>query len=160
MAENNSLSLHTADCNIIQVDVWEAAAKPAETALPQMLGCELPTAIGTAVAAKGFRIVRIAPRRFWIIGNAPEFSLDAGLGAVVELDQGRIMWRLSGKGVPDLLSQLMAIDWSEQPAGSAVPTAIHRVPVMVLPQSGHDVEIIVPRSFDASLRDMIGALSV
>jgi hypothetical protein len=40
-----------------------------------------------------------------------------------------------------------------------VQSAIHRVPVMVLPRSRLDVEIIVPRSFDASLRDMLGDLS-
>jgi sarcosine oxidase subunit gamma len=156
MVENDIFTLQSGDCRIVQVDVWEAAA---EASLSRMLGCALPAVTCRALAAAGFRIIRIAPRRFWIIGDAREISLGPELGAVVSLDQGRIMWKLSGKGVPDLLSQLMAIDWSEQPPGAAVLTAIHRVPVMVLPQSEHDAEIIVPRSFDTSLRGMIGALS-
>lgn len=157
MAEKETFTFQTGDCRIVQVDVWEAAA---EAGLSKMLRCALPTVTCKAVAATDFRIIRIAPRRFWIIGDAPEISLDPELGAVVSLDQGRIMWRLSGKEVRDLLTQLMPIDWNNQPPGSAVQSAIHRVPVTVLPQSEHDVEIIVPRSFEASLREMIHTLSL
>jgi hypothetical protein len=52
MAESNRFTLESVSCRIVQVDVWEAAAEPAETVFAQMLGCALPKDLCRIIVSK------------------------------------------------------------------------------------------------------------
>ena len=113
------------------------------------------------MSGEGIDLVRLSPRRFWIIGKVPPMEIDSALGSVVDLDQGRVRWRLSGEGAVSLLSQVMAIDWDDVSSapGLAVQSAIHHVPVLILRRAPREFEILVPRSFAQSLDELLRGLN-
>ena len=144
-------------CALQQVDIWSAAG---HGALARALGFAPPREMGQIAGQNGIRSARLSPRRFWIIGECPPVTLSPEDGAVLSLGEGRVCLGLSGRNARGVLSQLMAIDWDDARAapGRLVLSAIHRVPVAVLPQADGRFEIIVPRSFAESIGGLIAEL--
>jgi hypothetical protein len=52
MAGNKCFTFESVRCRIVQVDMWEAAAEPAETVFAQMLGCALPKDLCRIIVSK------------------------------------------------------------------------------------------------------------
>lgn len=147
--------LQSANCPLQQVDVWTEAGREA---LSHALGFAAPEEPGHVVQHGGVRVARISPRRFWIIGETPLVSLDPEHGTSLRLDQGRISIHLPGDEARGVLPQFMVIDWDSPRAtpGRIVLSAIHRIPVAVLPRNDGTFELIVPRSFAESIAGLIG----
>lgn len=148
---------HFMPCALQQVDVWSEAGREA---LSGLLGFAAPEEFGEVAGQNGIRVARISPRRFWVIGTLPLIRLSPEDGAAVLLDQGRVCLTLSSAQAGRVLPQVMAIDWESPLAapGRIVLSAIHRVPVAVLPQEAGRYELIVPRSFAESIGGLIAEL--
>ena len=146
------------DCAILQADGWEGNLPAFEASLAEQLACKLPTDVGAVVRAGQRWVTRIAPRRFWLIGDGRDdfpLSLDPELGGVVSLSEGRLRLRMTGSRLFDVLASCVAIDWSSPRAatGCAVQTGFHHVPVFILRTGDTQCDMIVPRSFARSLSD-------
>ena len=144
------------DCAILQADGWEGSLPAFEAGLAEQLACKLPAGVGTAVRASERWVTRIAPRRFWLVGdNDFPLSLDPELGSVVSLSEGRLRLRMTGSRLFDVLASCVAIDWSSPRAatGCAVQTGFHHVPVFILRTGDTQCDMIAPRSFARSLSD-------
>ena len=140
-----------------QVDVW---SKSGHAALSSALGFPAPEQFGDVTEQSGIRAARLSPRRVWIIGDLPLLQLAPEHGAALLLNQGRVSCNMTGAQARSLLPQLMAIDWddSRTSPGRIVLSAIHRVPVAVLPLADDRYELIVPRSFAKSIGGLLAEL--
>jgi heterotetrameric sarcosine oxidase gamma subunit len=116
----------------------------------------LPSAFGEVVRTGAWQVIRIAPRRFWLITDKTSglpWSIDPELGCIVSLSESRKRLKLSGPHTLDILAACVAIDWNapEAQPGRAVQTSFHHVPVLVLRNAAETCDILVPRSFAHSL---------
>jgi methylglutamate dehydrogenase subunit D len=153
-----AIQILTSPCEILQIDGWNGSMPALTVNLSRSLGCEVPARTGDVIRSDKFQIIRISPYRFWLIGGGNALSsLGENLCTTLPLGEGRIRWSLSGEGLLDTLSQFLAIDWEDKDcaAGRAISTSFHRVPVVMLPQTSTSCEIIVPRSFEESLRHLL-----
>jgi methylglutamate dehydrogenase subunit D len=153
--------LSITDCPIIQFDGWDETLVRFETSLSQVLGAALPALVGDTVRHAGTLVVRVAPRRFWLISeNGAEVSsplIDPELGCSVPLREGRVRFQMAGAGVPRILSACIAVDWQSPAAGPgrALQTSFHRVPVLLIRTADSACDLLAPRSFARSLADWI-----
>jgi sarcosine oxidase subunit gamma len=157
-AARSAIHLVASPCEIMQVDGWNGSMPALEANLSRYLGCEIPARTGDVSRSDNFQIIKISPYRFWLIGGRHALSsLDEDLCTTLWLGEGRIRWSLSGEGLLETLSKFLAIDWDDKDcaAGRAIATSFHRVPVVVLPQTPRSCDIIVPRSFEESLRHLL-----
>lgn len=152
-------NLPVADCPIVQIEGWDATLARFEASVSQALGAALPAAVGETVRHTDDLIVRVAPRRFWLIfeAGAKPLTIDPELGCSVSLGEGRVRLKMDGTRLPEILSRCVAVDWSSPAAapGRAWQTAFHHVPVLLLRTAETACDLIVPRSFAKSLTDWI-----
>ena len=151
-------TLAMGDCAILQADGWDGDLPAFEASLARQLNCKLPADVGETVRSGECWLTRIAPRRFWLVGDGRDhfpLSLDPELGSVVSLGEGRLRLRMTGSRLFDVLASCVAIDWSSLRAatGCAVQTGFHHVPVFILRTGDTECDMIVPRSFARSLSD-------
>lgn len=145
-------------CTIVQIDGWSAALEPE---LSRQLGSALPATCGEAALLRQWLAIRIAPRRFWLIGNGistpPPPSIDPEIGSSVSLGESRMRLRMRGASVFDILGACMAVDWDwpQAAAGGAIQTGFHHVPVLALRTAADACDLLVPRSFAQSLSEWI-----
>lgn len=146
-----------------QVSGWTGSMGQLEAHLARSLRCALPARVGETVPFGSGLVLRVAPERFWILGNAPwpgraaVEAVDPMLGGTLSLDHGRTRLHLSGPGVFGVLSRSVALDW-RSPAlapGRFAQTMLHRVPVLVLRSPHESFDLLVPRSFSESIREWI-----
>ncbi|TIU95471.1 MAG: sarcosine oxidase subunit gamma, partial [Mesorhizobium sp.] len=55
------------DCAIVQFEGWDGEMAQFEAELHRMLGGPLPNKVGETARHDGWLVVRIAPRRFWLL---------------------------------------------------------------------------------------------
>ncbi|MCA0000107.1 MULTISPECIES: sarcosine oxidase subunit gamma family protein [unclassified Mesorhizobium] len=160
---SKDFNLWASDCPIIQIEGWDGTLARFETSVSQALGARLPASVGETVRHAGALIVRIAPRRLWLIvetgAEPPAIAIDPELGCSVLLGEGRVRFRMEGARLQDILSACMPVDWSSAASapGRAVQTSIHHVPALYLRTGESSCDLIVPRSFAISLADWIAA---
>ncbi|MER8977041.1 sarcosine oxidase subunit gamma [Mesorhizobium sp. M0800] len=161
--DSNTARLKTAayDCAIVQCEGWDGAMAPFEAELNGMLGGPLPTKVGETSRQDNWLVIRIAPRRFWLLcdGTPPIVDVDAELGCALPVGEGRVRLRLSGEGLKRLLERCGSIDWETLGEGRAVQTGFHRVPVLLLRSGTLECDLFVPRSLSESLRKWIADAS-
>ncbi|WP_287218119.1 sarcosine oxidase subunit gamma [Mesorhizobium sp.] len=161
---SQEFSLSVADCPLIQVEGWDGTLRQFEKSLSASLGTKLPASVGETVHHKGFLVIRVSPRRFWLAlddgAQAPSLAIDPDLGCSVSLGEGRVRFRMAGADVARVLSRCITVDWRAPAAapGRAVLTSLHHVPVLFLRTGETACELIVPRSFSRSLSDWIAGL--
>ncbi|ESZ53656.1 sarcosine oxidase subunit gamma family protein [Mesorhizobium sp. L103C131B0] len=157
----NNFSLSTADCALSQVEGWESTLAEFEASVSALLGIRLPASVGETVRHKGLHVIRIAPRRLWLLGDdgsaAPSLAIDPAIGCSVALDEGRVRLKMAGSNIARVLSGCFAVDWHAPTAapGRAVQTSFHKVPVLLLRTGETTCELVVPRSFARSLSDWV-----
>lgn len=149
------------DCAIVQFEGWHGAMAQFEVELNSMLGGPLPNEVGETARHDNWLIIRIAPRRFWLLcdGTPPITDVDAELGCALPLGEGRMRLRLSGGGLKHVLERCVPIDWETLGEGRAVQTGLHRVPVLLLRRGILECDLFVPRSLSKSLREWIADAS-
>jgi heterotetrameric sarcosine oxidase gamma subunit len=157
MAEE-AFNLVAEDCSILQADGWQGRITDFEASLSRQLGGALPVAVGQTTDAGECRVIRIAPRRFWLVGERQAgLSIDPELGCLISLREGRVRMRMAGSRLLDVLASCVAIDWlaPEAAPGRAIQTGFHRVPVLLLRQDEQECDLLAPRSFAKSLSDWL-----
>jgi sarcosine oxidase subunit gamma len=157
MAEQN-FRLVVEDCSIVQADGWHGSVADFEASLSLQLGSALPASVGQTIDAGGCRVIRIAPRRFWLVGDPhASLSIDPELGCLISLREGRVRLRMAGSRLLDVLASCVAVDWlaPEAAPGRAIQTGFHRVPVLLLRQGEQECDLLAPRSFARSLSDWL-----
>ncbi|KUM28532.1 sarcosine oxidase subunit gamma [Mesorhizobium loti] len=154
-------NLSAADCAIVQIEGWDGMLAKFEASVSQALGAPLPARVGETVRHAGVLVVRVAPRRFWLVSEAgakpPALTADPELGYSVFLGEGRVRLRMDGMRLPEILSKCIAVDWLSPAAarGRAWQTAFHHLPVLLLRTAETACDLFVPRSFAKSLADWI-----
>lgn len=153
----NTILDHT-DCPILQADGWPGQEAAFEAALSQLWDAPLPQGVGDIMETAHGRVLRVTPRRFWLIGReaAPTISL-GDFGALTPLAEGRVAFRLNGPGARRRLEEFVAVDWDHPSCrpGRAVLAAIQRIPVCVIRHEADAFEVIVPRSFAQSVGGLL-----
>lgn len=140
-------------CTIIQMESWPETQAACEADLSRQLGAAL-AAFGEAVAVAGWLMVRVAPRRLWLIaeaGSQVDWEIDPALGCSLPLGEGRMRLKLSGPHTFNVLKACVAIDWDSPQARPALQTGLHHVPVLLLRNGADACDIFVPRSFAQSV---------
>ena len=146
------------DCPILQADGWPGSEAAFEAALSQLWAAPLPQSVGDIVETARGRILRVAPRRFWLIGReaSPAIPL-ADTGTLTPFAEGRVSFHLTGPGARRRLEEFIAVDWDHPTCrpGRAVLAGIHRIPVCVIRLQPEAFEVIVPRSFAQSVGELL-----
>lgn len=156
-----NFTLSTANCTLFQIEGWEQTLAQFEASVSAALGTRLPASVGETVRHEGLRLIRIAPRRLWLLVDdgfdAPSLTVDPELGCSVSLCEGRVSLRMTGADIARVLSGCFAVDWYAPTAapGRAVQTSFHNVSVLLLRTGETACELLVPRSFARSLSDWI-----
>lgn len=147
-----------ADCAILQADAWTENDIAFEANLAQIWGAELPKNVGDLTQGKLGRVLRIAPRRLWLLGDAPAAMppMPSDVGMITSLSDGRVAFHLDGPDARRILAEFIAIDWdhASTQAGRAVQSAIHRIPVCIIRLAEDSFEVITPRSFARSIAEL------
>ncbi|MDW6023460.1 sarcosine oxidase subunit gamma family protein [Mesorhizobium sp. BAC0120] len=151
-------------CTILQVEAWDKTLPAFEAELSRQLGAKLPAAVGETESLGGWAIIRVAPRRFWLVANEKarlSCSIEPELGSQLWLSEGRLRLRLSGPHTFDILRACVAIDWQAEEAkpGRAVQTSFHHVPVVVMRTAEDACDLLVPRSFAQSLGEWVAEVA-
>ncbi|RUW03098.1 MAG: sarcosine oxidase subunit gamma [Mesorhizobium sp.] len=149
------------DCSILQFEGWDGAMAKFEVVLNRILGEPLPNKVGDTARHDDRLVIRIAPRRFWLLcdGPPPVIDVDAEFGCTLPLDEGRIRLRLSGRGLKQVLERCVAADWETLGDGRAIQTGLDHMPVLLLRRSGFECDLLVPRSLSKGLMDWIADAS-
>ncbi|MER8594273.1 sarcosine oxidase subunit gamma [Mesorhizobium sp. M1182] len=160
-SDQAGLGIASRDCGIVQFDGWDGAMERFETDLAPRLGGQLPTKVGETTYQDGKLVIRIAPRRFWLLsdGSLPPIDIDPELGCMLELGEGRVRLRLSGQNIKHVLERCVVVDWDSLQQGKGVQVGFHRVPVLLLRTGSFQCDLFVPRSFGRSLVEWISGAS-
>jgi heterotetrameric sarcosine oxidase gamma subunit len=144
----------------VQVEAWDGTFEQFQSDLSPTFGIALPATVGETIRQPNLRVIKVAPRRFWLLYDTPggpPVTVDPDLGSVTDLGEGRIRVRLCGDRLPDVLASCIAVDW-HSPAvapGKVVQTSFHGVPVLFVRTGKAECELIVPRSFARSILDWL-----
>lgn len=146
---------------IRQIAAWrDAEVAPLRTVLTERLEIALPDG-PDAARAEGRVVLRIAPRRWWLIEDqerAAEAEAElvaalAGRAALTDLSHARTVVRLGGAAARDVLAKLCRIDLhaSALPPGRVAPTALGQVPALIHAlEDEPGFDLYLPRSLAAS----------
>ncbi|MCV3211488.1 sarcosine oxidase subunit gamma [Mesorhizobium sp. YC-39] len=160
-SDQAGLGIASQDCGIVQFDGWHDARARFEADLAPRLGGHLPKKVGETTYQHSKLVVRIAPRRFWLIsdGLLPPIDIDPELGCMLQLGEGRVRLGLSGWKIKHVLERCVVVDWDSLQEGEGVLVGFHHVPVLLLRTGSFQCDLFVPRSFARSLVDWISDVS-
>ncbi|MER9573927.1 sarcosine oxidase subunit gamma [Mesorhizobium opportunistum] len=156
-ADQAGLEIASQDCGILQFHGWDDAMGRFEADLAPKLGGHLPKKVGETTYQDSKLVIRIAPRRFWLLsdGSLPPIDIDPELGCMLELGEGRVRLRLSGQNIKHVLERCVVVDWDSLQEGEGVQGGFHRIPVLLLRTGSFECDLFVPRSFARSLVEWI-----
>ncbi|UWU17845.1 hypothetical protein N2599_21215 (plasmid) [Rhizobium sullae] len=145
--------LKQSPCPLIQYEAWDLELRSFEAALAQKIDGPVPGRVGEIAVRDDLKVVRAAPRRFWLFPaarGAGAFSIPPELGYGLDLSEGRVRIQVITPHLRDLLSTCLPIDW-DTTEGVATFSSFHRIPIMFTRSSDFEGEFIVPRSFARSI---------
>jgi sarcosine oxidase subunit gamma len=150
------LSTHHLE-TLLQFHAWPDRFLAMARDLAAACGASAPSA-GHAAEGRGCALLRVHPQRIWLISQqavaAP--SLPPEIGAALDLSHARTVIHIDASTAVPLLGRFVTVDL--RPEHFAIDrlaiTPIHRVSV-VLWRRADGVDILAPRSFAASLRDLL-----
>lgn len=134
---------------------FEAAIEPVLSALG-LEGLGDYGFVQTSATVEGYRI---APDRIWLCGpnaSALEAAFDAARSdrlALLDLSHARVVIRVSGAAVADLMARVAPLDFSPAafPADCFAQTGIHGVPVLIRRLSDEAFDLLVPVTWAVSV---------
>jgi heterotetrameric sarcosine oxidase gamma subunit len=125
---------------LLQVSGWPENFSSVCDRLSASLEVDVPNDMRHASTRGGRSVFRVAPERLWITAEADDEVLGRldvlSLGAeaiVTEIEHGRTVLRISGRGSETLLSRGLPVDLDASvfPVNSFVQSAIHHMSVLV-----------------------------
>jgi methylglutamate dehydrogenase subunit D len=148
---------------LLQVAGWLDSTAAIEQDIGRVCGVLPPPEVGGVAGAGAIRLIRVGPGRIWLVDEIGEVAarmagaIDPMQGCLTPLGEGRRRFRLSGERVPDVLKSLVALDPAAPTfaAGRAALTMMHRVPVLLHRIASTTVDLYVPTTFGASLKEWI-----
>ena len=148
---------------LLQVAAFADTRMELERAVRSALGIDLPQRSDTPSRAGGYRVFKVGPEVFWIVGPddtrtvpsswvaAVREAVPAAIGSVTPLSHGRTRLLIEGASAREVLSKGIALDLHPdvlQPGACAL-TGLQGTPVL-LHRTGPDAyELYVLRTFAA-----------
>jgi heterotetrameric sarcosine oxidase gamma subunit len=142
---------------LLQFHAWPDRFATMARDLAAACGASAPSA-GHAVEGGGCALLRVHPQRIWLASEqvvaAP--SLAPEIGAVLDLSHARTIIHAANHIAVPVLSRFVAIDLRPDRFANddIAVTPLHRVSV-VLWRRADGIDILAPRSFAASLWDLL-----
>jgi|TARA_Y100000310_G_C20459932_1_gene704854 heterotetrameric sarcosine oxidase gamma subunit len=143
------------DLVLHQVGAWPDTLTEVGATVAQAIGTAQAPAPGRAVSSAGGTALRVEPLKWWLLGAEPA-SLDAEMGATLDLSHSRTRILLSGPEAPVCLSRLLPIDLRQDhfPVARVASGGIHHVGV-TLWHSEAGYQLFLPRGFAQSLWEIL-----
>jgi len=145
--------------SLTQIACWPETLTEVGAMAAQVAECtEAPVPGQLASGAQGM-LLRVEPLKWWLIREAdrqPIADMAAEVGAALDLSSARTWVRVEGEDASMLLNHFLPLDLRPQafPPGSVASTAFHHVGI-TLWRSGEAFELALPRSFAASLWELL-----
>ena len=116
---------------------------------------KLPSRIGEAVLDGSRTVMMLGPTEWLVLEKDPKGPTDLAIDpghpfAVLDESDAWRLFLLQGEGAGDIVAQFCPIDVGAA-KGIARATHLARHPVIMMPRSGGEIAILVPRSYAASL---------
>ncbi|MCQ0092702.1 sarcosine oxidase subunit gamma [Roseovarius sp. M141] len=145
--------------SLIQIAAWPGTLETVGRTVAQHLQAAGAPAPGRSTLAGSTLMMRIEPLKYWLLsqGAAPDLPhIDADQGAVLDLSHARCWLRLGGPKAETLLNHYLPLDLRDAAFAEAVvaASAMHHVSV-TLWRSGADFNLLLPRSFAATLGELL-----
>ena len=121
-----------------------------------VLGTDLPTSMGEAVAVSSRLFLKVGPDQFWIItrdnedlARALESVVSPTVGSVTSLSHSRTCIWIDGPSSREVLATGIALDLDPAvfPPNSFALTGLHHTPILVLRSDATRFELYVSRTF-------------
>lgn len=150
--------------SLVQLASFATTRAEMEQAVRPLIGAELPTRVGEAVAAGDRRLFKTGPEQFWIVGPEGD-TLAAGLaravapdvGAVTPLSHSRTRVFVDGAEAGAVLATGIPLDFHPDvfPIGHFAMTGLHHTPVLVHRSDAARYELYAMRTFAQSVWDWL-----
>jgi heterotetrameric sarcosine oxidase gamma subunit len=142
---------------LLQFHAWPDRFATMARDLAAACGASAPSA-GRAVEGGGCALLRVHPQRIWLASErvVAALSLAPEIGAVLDLSHARTVIHIDASTAVPLLSRFVTVDLRPEhfDVGRLAMTPLHRVSV-VLWRRADGIDILAPRSFAASLWDLL-----
>jgi heterotetrameric sarcosine oxidase gamma subunit len=141
---------------VVQVAAFPGTAMALATAVRPVLGTDLPTTIGEAIAVSSRLFLKVGPEQFWIITRdnedltrALESVVPPTVGSVTPLSHSRTCIWIDGPSSREVLATGVALDLDPAvfPLNSFALTGLHHTPILVLRSDATRFELYVSRTF-------------
>jgi len=113
------------------------------------------------LAGEGWRLLRLAPRRVWLVSEVdqPPPAVSAADTVLIDLSHGRVRVAVEGSAVGSVMARLVPIDLRVKscPVGAVASTLMHHVGVTVERRDTAGFDLFLPRSFARALTHEIHA---
>jgi sarcosine oxidase subunit gamma len=150
--------------SLVQVAAFAATLAELERIVQPLLGADLPTRVGEAVAAGGRVLLKTGAAQFWIVGpdgDTLATDLQAAvaptIGAVTPLSHSRTRMFLEGTAARDVLAKGIPLDFHPEVfrVGHFALTGLHHTPVLVHRSGENRYELYAMRTFAQSVWDWL-----
>ena len=146
------------DFRLVHIGVYAAGAARVAAGVSAVLGGALPESASRAATLAGYRVMRIAPDQYWVVGGDTGLderlraAIAADAGSVTSLDGARTRLLIEGPAARALLGRLVAVDLDPTvfPTGGFAQTGIHHVGGLLFKADEDRFEFFALRTFAAS----------
>ena len=144
------------DWRLVQVAAFPGAAMTLATAVRPVLGTDLPTSVGEAVAVSSRLFLKVGPEQFWIItrdnedlARALESVVPLTVGSVTQLSHSRTCIWIDGPSSREVLATGIALDLHPDifRRYCFALTGLHHTPLMILRSGESRYELYALRTF-------------
>ncbi len=128
------------------------------TAARHALGLPLPLSAGETRDGRGVRVLWLAPDRWLVVSTEPvDVSALAGMAAINDVGQGRIVLRLEGARVRELLAKGCPVDLHPGifTVGHCASTLLGKLTVIIDAVTEDAIDLYVTRSYDLFVREWL-----
>jgi len=146
--------------SMMQVGVWPDSAAAVQARIAALAGLDTPLGPGRFVMKDGMICVRTGFDSYLLIDVESEdatVDLPADLCTMTDLSHSRRGIAIEGPATAAFLNRDIAVDLAQDacPAGSALQTAMHHVPILLLRHAENRFALYVYRSYAEDLMDWL-----
>ena len=141
---------------LTQLAGWDRFDEAANAAL-RPFSLSLPSGFRKPVRVRKKTVWRIAPDKALVMSAKTLGLENSSELAILDLSDARIRLILEGPGTADLLSRVMALDFSETafPIGTFAQGSLHHVGVLVDRRNEDIFDLLIPTTWAISLTSLI-----
>ncbi|HET6157080.1 MAG TPA: hypothetical protein VFE34_01935 [Dongiaceae bacterium] len=141
---------------LLQYHAWPDTYSAMAATLAAHCGVPQAPAPSKAVTGLGGSLLRVHPQRLWLISDGAGPAIGVEVGATLDVSHARTIIHVADDIATPLLSRFIAIDLRPHrfAIDDVATTPLHRVSV-VLWRRVDGIDILAPRSFARSIRDLL-----